>query len=106
MVIELSNLLINLELIRTHIFPQNFHAKISLLNSFSIFKMTVEGLEPADIPVVDMSLLQGTPEEERAALKLLDNAFQSCGFAYISNHGISEEFLNEARSYVCFLHIS
>jgi isopenicillin N synthase-like dioxygenase len=66
----------------------------------------IEGLPPADIPVVDMSLLQGTPEEERGALKLLDNAFQQCGFAYISNHGISEQLLNEARSYVGFFHLS
>jgi isopenicillin N synthase-like dioxygenase len=61
-----------------------------------------KGLEPADIPVVDMALLQGTSEEERGALKLLDSAFQQCGFAYVSNHGISRELLNEARAYVCF----
>jgi isopenicillin N synthase-like dioxygenase len=67
--------------------------------------MTVtKDLHPADIPVVDMALLQGTSEEQRGALKLLDNAFQQCGFAYISNHGISKELLSEARSYVSFFH--
>jgi isopenicillin N synthase-like dioxygenase len=66
--------------------------------------MTYE--EPANIPVVDFALLQGTPEERKPALQLLDQAFQACGFVYISNHGIPQKMVDEAFSWVSFFSIA
>lgn len=62
--------------------------------------MTVKAAAPADIPTVDLALLVGTPEEQKAAFKLLDHAFSTCGFVYISNHGIPQALLDEAWNYV------
>ncbi|KAH8597684.1 hypothetical protein B0O99DRAFT_567851 [Bisporella sp. PMI_857] len=52
--------------------------------------------EPADIPVIDFSLLHGTPEQRQAALKLLDESFQSHGFVYLSNHTIDQKIVDQA----------
>lgn len=65
--------------------------------------MTVDKVAPARIPVVDLALLSGTPEEQKAAFELLDFAFSSCGFVYLSNHGISQKLVDEAWSYVSLL---
>ena len=58
-------------------------------------------VEPAKIPVVDFTSLKSEdPEERKAALKLLDEAFQACGFVYISNHGIPQKLVEEAFDWV------
>lgn len=57
-------------------------------------------VEPAEIPVIDFALLQGNPEERKAALKLLDEAFQACGFVYLTNHGIPQKLVDEAFDWV------
>ncbi len=60
-------------------------------------------VESANIPVVDFKLLSaGTPKERKNALKQLDEAFQTYGFIYLSNHSIGQEMVDEAMSWVVY----
>ncbi|KFY80240.1 hypothetical protein V499_00868 [Pseudogymnoascus sp. VKM F-103] len=52
--------------------------------------------EPADIPVIDFRQLNGTQNERSVAFKYLDDAFQSLGFIYLSNHSIPQKLIDEA----------
>lgn len=63
--------------------------------------VSTQTVEPANIPVVDFNLLSsGTPQERNAALKQLDDAFQTFGFIYLSNHSIPQEMVAEAFAWV------
>lgn len=53
-----------------------------------------------EIPVVDFSLFQGTPEQRKAALELLDYSFQTQGLVYLSNHTIPQAIVDEAFEWV------
>jgi len=58
-------------------------------------------VEPANIPVVDFKLLsEGSPEARKASLNQLDDAFQTYGFIYLSNHSIGEHMIDEALLWV------
>lgn len=56
--------------------------------------------EPADVPVVDYRALKGTGETHQNALAQLDRAFRTYGFAYISNHSIPQQKVDEAFAWV------
>jgi isopenicillin N synthase-like dioxygenase len=61
----------------------------------------IKPVEPANIPTVDFNLLsQGTLESRKVALKQLDDAFQTYGFIYLSNHSIGQDMVDEALSWV------
>ncbi|KAI9371607.1 hypothetical protein BJX61DRAFT_534632 [Aspergillus egyptiacus] len=62
--------------------------------------MTKEYVEPANIPVVDFRALTSENSQERkAALNQLDQAFQTYGFIYLSNHSIGQKLVDEAFSW-------
>ncbi|KAF9595163.1 hypothetical protein IFM89_037592 [Coptis chinensis] len=48
----------------------------------------------SDVPVIDLSLLDGRNEEE---LKKLDLACKHWGFFHVTNHGVAEEILNNMK---------
>lgn len=60
--------------------------------------------EPADIPVIDFRQLNGTQNERSVAFKYLDDAFQSLGFIYLSNHSIPQKLIDEAFEWVSRRH--
>lgn len=58
---------------------------------------STQNVGPANIPVVNFSLLSsGAPQERNESLKQLDDAFQTYGFIYLSNHSIPQEMVAEA----------
>lgn len=59
-----------------------------------------------EIPVVDFSLFQGSPEQRKEALKLLDHSFQTQGLVYLSNHTIPQRMIDEAFEWVSHSHTS
>ncbi|OJJ05764.1 hypothetical protein ASPVEDRAFT_199198 [Aspergillus versicolor CBS 583.65] len=60
----------------------------------------IELVEPAHIPVIDFQALSaGTPPERKAALKQLDDAFQSVGLVHLANHSIGQDLIEEAFSW-------
>ncbi|GKZ47680.1 hypothetical protein AbraIFM66951_011239 [Aspergillus brasiliensis] len=62
--------------------------------------MTKEYVEPANIPVVDFRALSSRNSQERKdALNQLDEAFQTYGFIYLSNHSIGQKLVDEAFSW-------
>lgn len=63
-------------------------------------------VEPANIPVVDFSLLTGTQQERGKALQQLDDAFATYGFIYLSNHDIPQDMIDDAFSWVMNCHTS
>jgi isopenicillin N synthase-like dioxygenase len=54
----------------------------------------------SDLPVLDYGKLMGTPEERKAALRELDNAFKTYGFVYLGNHSIPQTMVDEAFEWV------
>ncbi|KAJ0419631.1 hypothetical protein BJY00DRAFT_324204 [Aspergillus carlsbadensis] len=61
----------------------------------------IQPVEPANIPVIDFKALSaGAPQERKDALDQLDQAFQTYGFIYLSNHGIGQEMVDEAMSWI------
>ncbi|OAL29221.1 hypothetical protein AYO20_09274 [Fonsecaea nubica] len=49
------------------------------------------------IPIIDLEPIRsGTPEEARATGKLVYQAFRDVGFAYIKNHGVPQELVDQA----------
>ncbi|KAH0841254.1 hypothetical protein AYO21_06867 [Fonsecaea monophora] len=49
------------------------------------------------IPIIDLEPVRsGTPEEARATGKLVYQAFRDVGFAYIKNHGVPQELVDQA----------
>lgn len=63
--------------------------------------MTKEYVEPANIPVIDFRALTSENVQERKnALDQLDDAFQTYGFIYLSNHSIGQKLVDEAFSWV------
>jgi isopenicillin N synthase-like dioxygenase len=54
------------------------------------------------IPVIDLEPIRsGSPEEARETGRKVYEAFRDVGFAYIKNHGLPQELLDEAFSWVC-----
>ncbi|OLN86444.1 UPF0676 protein C1494.01-like protein 3 [Colletotrichum chlorophyti] len=54
---------------------------------------------PSSIPLIDLKSVRRSkadPSEATKAGKQLVNAFKTCGFAYVQNHGILEETIQEA----------
>ncbi|KAL8654638.1 MAG: hypothetical protein Q9226_003355 [Calogaya cf. arnoldii] len=56
-------------------------------------------IEPANIPVIDFSLLSSSEQDHVAALRQIDDAFQTFGFIYLNNHTIPQEMVEEAFSW-------
>jgi isopenicillin N synthase-like dioxygenase len=54
----------------------------------------------ADMTVLDYGKLIGTPKERKAALKQLDESFQTYGFIYLGNHSIPQTMVDEAFEWV------
>ncbi|KIW90262.1 uncharacterized protein Z519_08906 [Cladophialophora bantiana CBS 173.52] len=53
--------------------------------------------EELAIPIIDLEPVRsGTPEEARQTGKLVYEAFRDVGFAYIKNHGLPQELLDQA----------
>jgi isopenicillin N synthase-like dioxygenase len=55
----------------------------------------------SDLPVLDYGKLCGNPEENKIALKQLDDAFGTYGFVYLGNHSIPQAMVDEAFDWVC-----
>jgi hypothetical protein len=54
------------------------------------------------IPVVDFALARtGSDEDRRRVAKELYEAFRNVGFAYVKNHGVPEDVVDEAFLWVC-----
>lgn len=54
------------------------------------------------IPVVDFTLAHtGSKEDRRRVAKELYEAFKNVGFAYVKNHGVPQEVVDEAFVWVC-----
>ncbi|CAG7986459.1 unnamed protein product [Penicillium olsonii] len=51
-----------------------------------------------EIPVIDLSSIDGTLEERKAIASKIRTAAENTGFFYIENHGISEELIQGALS--------
>lgn len=63
--------------------------------------MTKDYVEPANIPVIDFRALTSENAQERKdALNQLDEAFQTYGFIYLSNHSIGQKLVDEAFFWV------
>lgn len=57
--------------------------------------------EQLAIPIIDLEPIRsGTSDKAHATGKELYEAFRSVGFAYIKNHGISQEVVDEAFAWV------
>lgn len=56
----------------------------------------------ADIPIVDFSAYSSpdSPYDRIAVAKDIDNAFQSQGFVYLKNHGVSKERVEHCFAWV------
>ncbi|OAP59627.1 hypothetical protein AYL99_06925 [Fonsecaea erecta] len=53
--------------------------------------------EQLAIPIIDLEPIRsGTPEEARETGKLVYQAFRDVGFAYIKNHGLPQDLLDQA----------
>ncbi|KIW35588.1 uncharacterized protein PV07_02275 [Cladophialophora immunda] len=53
--------------------------------------------EELAIPIIDLEPIRsGTPDEARETGKLVYQAFRDVGFAYIKNHGLPQELLDQA----------
>jgi isopenicillin N synthase-like dioxygenase len=58
-------------------------------------------VKPANVPVIDLQLLNSPDDAKRhAAAGLLDAALREGGFAYVCNHSISPERVNQAFEWV------
>jgi isopenicillin N synthase-like dioxygenase len=57
----------------------------------------------ASDPILDFhDLSVNAPTQNRKeALKLLDNAFRTHGFVYLSNHSIPQSLIDESFEWVC-----
>lgn len=51
-----------------------------------------------EIPVIDLSLIDGTLDERKAIASKIRAAAENTGFFYIENHGIPEELIQSALS--------
>lgn len=66
--------------------------------------------EELAIPIIDLEPLRsGTPGEASKTGKKVYEAFRDVGFAYIKNHGLPQELLDQAFEWVShhftFLHL-
>lgn len=53
------------------------------------------------IPVIDFAPFRdGSPEDAEATAKKIFEAFRDVGFAYLKNHGVPQEVVDEAFSWV------
>lgn len=63
--------------------------------------VTLEASTDPAIPVVDLSAFySGSPEEALSTSKKLYAAFKGVGFAYLKNHGVPQDLVDEAFSWV------
>lgn len=54
------------------------------------------------IPVIDLAPARsGSDEDVQIVAKELYEAFKNVGFAYVKNHGVPEDVVNEAFHWVC-----
>jgi isopenicillin N synthase-like dioxygenase len=52
--------------------------------------------------VVDFALARtGSEEDRRRVAKELHEAFKNVGFAYVKNHGVPQDVVDEAFAWVC-----
>jgi non-haem dioxygenase in morphine synthesis N-terminal len=85
---------------QTQVDPQAVILLRSQLKQRAIMSPSALPVEPANIPVVDFSLLVGAQQERVKALQQLDDALATYGFIYLSNHGIPQDMIDDAFSWV------
>lgn len=57
--------------------------------------------ESLAIPIIDFELLRsGCPDDARKTGREVYEAFRDIGFAYIKNHGLPQELINQAFEWV------
>lgn len=58
--------------------------------------------QSSSIPVIDLAPARsGSDEDVQIVAKRLYEAFKNVGFAYVKNHGVPEDVVNEAFNWVC-----
>jgi isopenicillin N synthase-like dioxygenase len=63
--------------------------------------MIAPATDTLSIPIIDLEPARtGTPEEAAQVAKDVYHAFKYVGFAYIKNHGVPQELIDEAFSWV------
>lgn len=61
----------------------------------------------SSIPVIDLAQARsGSDEDVQIVAKKLYEAFKNVGFAYVKNHGVPEDVVNEAFNWVCRISLS
>lgn len=64
--------------------------------------MIAPAVDTLSIPMIDLEPARtGTPEEAAQVAKEVYEAFKHIGFAYIKSHGVPQELIDEAFSWVC-----
>lgn len=67
-----------------------------------IQKMTSNIDQQSSIPVIDLAPARsGSDEDVQIVARNLYEAFKNVGFAYVKNHGVPEDVVNEAFNWVC-----
>jgi isopenicillin N synthase-like dioxygenase len=63
--------------------------------------MTTSSPDTLSIPIIDLERARSAdPDEVRRAAKEVYLAFKNVGFAYIENHGVPQDLIDEAFEWV------
>lgn len=88
---------------RTAVLESNTRSSLGIQKITRSAKMGSDSIAEQDlaIPVIDFAPMRsGNPEDAAAVGKKVYEAFRDVGFAYIKNHGIPQETVDEAFQWV------
>lgn len=69
--------------------------------------MATPAIDNLSIPIIDLEPVRtGTPEQTAQVAKEVYHAFKHAGFAYIQNHGVPQELIDEAFRWVRLGHLT
>lgn len=65
--------------------------------------MAIKPAAELAIPIIDLEPMHsGTAEDARETGRQVFEAFRDVGFAYIKNHGLPQEVIDQAFEWVCY----